>query len=494
MWEKMIDDLEEQAMRVRRAFREWFRKPRVPGLPPTSDDTGDEEYYARAVLATAVIVSAAGAYYRCPYTETPDRLTFAEPAAWTRVERVWVDVPGASADQVKEISLDQRSSLIRDAIYAQLRPAGSPNPVPIQEWWVRDVYETYVILSQGKNNYRVDYTFDEATGQVTLGQAVAVEQQWKPVASAPGVEEEAKAGRVQASRNVARLVPAFRLIRDILVDAGYDAGKLLTAEEAEEKATAALAADTRYAIVLPADARRETIEQVRTSLSLWEKSGDRFLVLTGGAQVVPLAPPTARGEFPNPDTMITMGGEIKALGDGRIGGYLIRFSDPQHPDLAGEYFTKDTDFGPLRTSLVFFHHGKDGRIKKRILDAGAELGIDDIGVWIKAQLALRDAYERWILSRVEAKKMGWSSGTAPHLAERVTTGATTWLKTWMLGLDASVTPTPCESLNTAVPLKSFPLTESVPDLGEEDAGASCLEAKAHAAALLTLINILAQEV
>ncbi len=495
--EKAIDDLEEQAMRVSRAFREWFRRPLLPGQSPDSEV--EELFSPRAILTTAVIVSVDGVYYRCPYGEDADGFVFASPDQWARVERVWVDVATpAAGDAAKEIDLDQRSSMIRDAIYAQLRP---PRTIPdtavnrVDDVWVRYVYDGYVIVQRGKDNFRIDYTFDETTGQVTLGQVTAVEQEWKPIeTTAP-----TKAGRVQASRNVARLVPAYRLIRDILVDAGYDPEKLLHETDDDDKGKSViLTADpaARYAIVLPEQVDPKIFPHIAEQLKAWEESGNRFLVLGGGARIVPLEYGAARSLFPTgDDTLVALGGEIKALGNGRIGGYLIRYGDPQHTDLTGvDFFSKDTDYGPLRTSLVFFHHGKDGRLQRRILDANATLKDDDVGKWIEAQLALRDAYEQFIYKRVQEGKMGWSSGTASHLAERVPVGKAMWIKTWILGLDASITPTPCESLNMAVPLKSFPLQESMPDLGKEDAGASCLEAKTHAAALLTLIDILTQEV
>jgi hypothetical protein len=44
------------------------------------------------------------------------------------------------------------------------------------------------------------------------------------------------------------------------------------------------------------------------------------------------------------EDMIYQGGEIKALGNGRVGGYLVIFSTEDAPDLEGEFFTKSTEF------------------------------------------------------------------------------------------------------------------------------------------------------
>ena len=51
--------------------------------------------------------------------------------------------------------------------------------------------------------------------------------------------------------------------------------------------------------------------------------------------------------------------------------------------------------------------------------------------------------------------MGWSSGTASHLVERQITAKSTWIKSWPLGLDDTLTPVPAEPRNEAIPLKSW---------------------------------------
>lgn len=159
------------------------------------------------------------------------------------------------------------------------------------------------------------------------------------------------------------------------------------------------------------------------------------------------------------DSLIAFGGEIKALGDGRIGGYLVKFSGAADPDLGGDFFTAETDFGPLTQSLVFYEHGYDEVLATRVLDEDAKLTKDDIGVWIEAQLAQRDAYEQFIYGMAEQGKMGWSSGTASHLVKREMVGeggaAAFWIKKWILGLDASLTVAPMEPRAQAIPLKTY---------------------------------------
>jgi len=85
----------------------------------------------------------------------------------------------------------------------------------------------------------------------------------------------------------------------------------------------------------------------------------------------------------------------------------------------------------------------------------ADLRPDDVGVWVEAQLELRDDYERNIYEMAKAGKLGWSSGTAAHLVEREPAGKAQRVTAWPLGLDASLTPTPAEPRTQAVPLKSL---------------------------------------
>ena len=155
--------------------------------------------------------------------------------------------------------------------------------------------------------------------------------------------------------------------------------------------------------------------------------------------------------------LVTIGGELKALGDGRVGGYLVRFGTPDETDLTGDYFAADTDFDlddGAGKSTVLYHHGLDATLKRRKLGR-ADLRIDDVGVWMEAQLKLRDEYDRAIYGMVEAGKMGLSSGTAPHLVEREAVGNASKITVWPLGLDASITPIPAEPRTSVVPLKSY---------------------------------------
>lgn len=164
------------------------------------------------------------------------------------------------------------------------------------------------------------------------------------------------------------------------------------------------------------------------------------------------------------DTLISFGGSVKALGDSTVGGYLARFSSEKDPDLARDFFTRQTDFDmdfPGK-GTVYYHHGLDKTLKMRKLGK-ATLEMDDVGVWAEAQISKRDEYEEKVYEMVKSGKLGWSSGTAAHLMGREKVGNAYKVTHWPLGLDVSLTPTPCEPRNQAiVSVKSY-----LAGLGEE---------------------------
>jgi len=166
------------------------------------------------------------------------------------------------------------------------------------------------------------------------------------------------------------------------------------------------------------------------------------------------------------DSLVTFGASVKALGDGRVGGYLVKFSTANDPDMTGDYFTSQTDFGDADKSPVLYHHGLDVKVGKRVI-GDATLRRDEVGIWAEAQLKMRDAYEQTIYKLAEAGKLGWSSGTASHLVERKAQGNAQEITRWPLGLDASLTPTPAEPRNSATPIKSLSIP-SMLDLPETE--------------------------
>ncbi len=165
------------------------------------------------------------------------------------------------------------------------------------------------------------------------------------------------------------------------------------------------------------------------------------------------------------DTMLVVGGSIKAMGDGKIGGYLVKFTDAEHPDMVGDFFTAETDFDiePGDRVTVYYNHGLDRILKMRKLGNGS-MHVDDSGVWVEAQLAMRDKYEHAIYDMVKKNKLGWSSGTLPNLVETEVVKGAQWIKSWPLGKDATLTPVPAAGPE----LTRVTTLKSVVDIAEAD--------------------------
>ena len=160
------------------------------------------------------------------------------------------------------------------------------------------------------------------------------------------------------------------------------------------------------------------------------------------------------GEVAQDQDLVSFGDEVKALDDnGKVGGYLVRFTTKDDPDLTGDFFTAETDFGESDKLPVLYQHGFDIALKKRKIGA-AELRRDDVGVWAEAQLQLRDEYEKKIFELARAGKLGWSSGAAAHVVDREEIGKAAWVKQWYLA-EASLTPTPAEYRNQVVSVKTL---------------------------------------
>ena len=147
------------------------------------------------------------------------------------------------------------------------------------------------------------------------------------------------------------------------------------------------------------------------------------------------------------DMVVNVGGtEVKALGDGKLGGWMVLFGDPDNTDLSRyrDYFAPDTDYGldedGSGKSFVLYNHGLDPVLGTRRLGT-ASLKKLDLGIWGETQLA---------------GKLGWSTGTASHLVKREKqTNGSHKITQWWLGLDTSFTPRPAEPRTRVLPIKAW---------------------------------------
>lgn len=165
------------------------------------------------------------------------------------------------------------------------------------------------------------------------------------------------------------------------------------------------------------------------------------------------------------DELVYFGDACKMLEDGKFGGYLIRYAVDTH-DLTGDYFAKDSQIEIPDNLPVFYNHGKDVKMGKRIIGR-ATIKKDDVGFWMEGQIALHDEYEKAVTELIKMGKLGLSSGALSHLVERSPVGDGVFqIKSWVVG-EASLTPTPAEPFNQAIELKSLPDVSALPDVRDD---------------------------
>lgn len=155
-------------------------------------------------------------------------------------------------------------------------------------------------------------------------------------------------------------------------------------------------------------------------------------------------------------SLIAWGGSVKALGDGKLGGFAILYTTDQDPDTTGDFFDNATEYWLDEAKAVrpvIYDHGLDVTLKSRKLARGT-VELKDAGVWFETQLALRDDYEKAIYEMAERGKLGISTGSAPHLIKREQVGKAMHIKSWPI-VEVSLTPMPVEPRTQVVALKSY---------------------------------------
>ena len=197
------------------------------------------------------------------------------------------------------------------------------------------------------------------------------------------------------------------------------------------------------------------------------------------------------------DSLVYTGGQASVLADDQIklitdeereakggddsivvGGISIRFDEEfgSQTDLTGQWFTKDTYFGPSDGSNVdvYFHHSypiMSDDIARNTSKALAEHTFgtakaerEEMGIWVETVLDMRDDYEKQVAELCKANKIGWSSGSAYHMvridhvddiedmpeSRRDALMCKFWypgrIKRWPV-VEHSLTPTPAEPRN-----------------------------------------------
>ena len=162
------------------------------------------------------------------------------------------------------------------------------------------------------------------------------------------------------------------------------------------------------------------------------------------------------------DMLITVGGAIKAIegSPDRVGGYLVYWGSEAQADLQGEYFTPDTDLcldWPMPRPALY-HHGLDATLKTALIGQIDTLKADEVGLWAEAQLDMRNRYLAAIQQLIDRGVLHWSSGSLPHLVERVKG----WISKWPI-IEGSLTATPADwRQTTAITSLKFLPADALP--------------------------------
>lgn len=134
----------------------------------------------------------------------------------------------------------------------------------------------------------------------------------------------------------------------------------------------------------------------------------------------------------------------------RVGGYLVVWGSAGTPDLHGDYFTHQTEFGLdwYESRPMLYHHGLDNDVQANVIGRIDHLHTDSSGLWAEAQLDRHHRYAEAIKRLIAKGALAWSSGSLPHLIERDDDG---YLKRWII-VEGSLTPSPAEPRRTDVAL------------------------------------------
>jgi hypothetical protein len=176
------------------------------------------------------------------------------------------------------------------------------------------------------------------------------------------------------------------------------------------------------------------------------------------------------------------GGFVKAISEYRIGGYLAAFGFPKDSD--GDYFSADTNFhldyygftcneageyigGQLP---VLYHHALTpvGGEKIGIIDY---LRMDESGLYAEANLQPELLQEvskivgRDVYTDIRANRLGWSSGSAPHLVNSENDGLIT---EWGI-VEGTLTYSPKGGNRTTVQAIKAANEQAFPDQTADDA-------------------------
>lgn len=154
------------------------------------------------------------------------------------------------------------------------------------------------------------------------------------------------------------------------------------------------------------------------------------------------------------DILIAFGGEIKAMDDRRLAGWAVKFTSADDPDLAGDFFADDTEYGPADKLPLYYDHGMNPAFGKKSIGTATLRKMDE-GLWFEAELGKADEFEDYIIELARQGKLRASSGAVGHLVDRLDMGKSFKITSWPMG-ELSLTTQPAAGMATTVmPIKQF---------------------------------------
>lgn len=191
------------------------------------------------------------------------------------------------------------------------------------------------------------------------------------------------------------------------------------------------------------------------------------------------------------DFFIGLGSNVKALGEGRIGGHLVLWGSPEARDFYRDYFTDKTYLGPedgngrdvtinhrqpIRTgdaeTDAVLKHFTDPVFKK----GGLKTSRDELGIFAEVVCDLSDQYDAMVYKLAEQGKLKWSGGAPSHMIERNASGE---LKMFVIA-EGALTPIPAEPRmvnSRVVPLKAYMDFMDTPTHPNQTQGVSSMKIK-----------------
>ncbi len=170
----------------------------------------------------------------------------------------------------------------------------------------------------------------------------------------------------------------------------------------------------------------------------------------------PAGPPSATaGKFFDADDADRFA--VKFLDDDHIRYYAVLFGDPAHPDLSRnrDFFDAKTNFWLEHFQApkpLTYHHGFDAKTSRDpVIGTIFEEGVDEWGVWQKAELRKARQYEDYVAkmmsavkTNIQARVLKPSSDSIPQYVHRTPQpNGTNWVDAWPLAA-CTLTPTPAE--------------------------------------------------